>query len=178
CGASDDFEGLKKEWEEFYYAFGHPREGRSEADTMIPRVSSKLSMLVSHTIFSTFGKIRNENDGLFSAVFMNFIVAEDADEYSGDLVSGLYCKIVVQFEKYNDFVNAMKAFCGRSMKKHIRRYSAKSRLLTNMEQGWVLLELEENIGSHDGYRNEAVGYNTDDVRRKTFRVCMIHDHIL
>ncbi|WZZ51096.1 hypothetical protein YC2023_051203 [Brassica napus] len=82
-------------------------------------------------------------------------------EYSGDLVSGLYCKIVVQFEKYNDFVNAMKAFCGR--------YSAKSRLLTNMEQGWVLLELEENIGSHDGYRNEAVGYNTDDVRRKTFR---------
>ena len=58
------------------------------------------------------------------------------------------------------------------------RYSAKSRLLTNMEQGWVLLELEENIGSHDGYRNEAVGYNTDDVRRKTFRECMIHDHIL
>ncbi|KAG2288509.1 hypothetical protein Bca52824_048113 [Brassica carinata] len=105
---------------------GHPREGRSEADTMIPRVSSKLSMLVSHTIFSTFGKI------------------------SGDLVSGLYCKIVVQFEKYNDFVNAMKAFCGRSMKKEGTR-------------------LKENIGSHDGYRNEAVGYNTDDVRRKTFR---------
>ncbi|CDY27282.1 BnaC04g18620D [Brassica napus] len=118
CGASDDFEGLKKEWEEFYYAFGHPREGRSEADTMIPRVSSKLSMLVSHTIFSTFGKIRNENDGLFSAVFM------DADEYSGDLVSGLYCKIVVQFEKYNDFVNAMKAFCGRSMKKEGTRLKA------------------------------------------------------
>ncbi|CAF1836283.1 unnamed protein product [Brassica oleracea] len=101
-----------------YAISGHPREGRSEADTMIPRVSSKLSMLVSHTIFSTFGKIRNENDGLFSAVFM------DADEYSGDLVSGLYCKIVVQFEKYNDFVNAMKAFCGRSMKKEGTRLKA------------------------------------------------------
>lgn len=24
---------------------------------------------------------------------------------------------MVQFEKYNDFVNAMKAFCGRSMEK-------------------------------------------------------------
>lgn len=65
---SDDFERLKKDWEEFY-AFGHPREGRREADTMIlrgvpsrwfaeTRVSSKPSMLVAHTIFSTFGKIR------------------------------------------------------------------------------------------------------------------------
>jgi hypothetical protein len=118
---SDDFEKLKKDWEEFY-AFGHSREGRREADTIIlrgvpsrwfaePRVSSKPSMLVTHTIFSSFGKIRNLN------VAEDDDLGKDADEDSGDLISGLHCKIVVQFEKYNDFVNAMKAFCGRSMEK-------------------------------------------------------------
>lgn len=29
----------------------------------------------------------------------------------------------------------------------------------------------------DGYRNETAGYNTDDLRRKRFRVCMLYDHI-
>ncbi|KAF7846596.1 hypothetical protein BT93_L4062 [Corymbia citriodora subsp. variegata] len=68
---SDSFEGMRKEWEEFY-AFGnrgHSRGGRQEPDTIVlrglpsrwfaePRVSSKPSMLVTHTIFSTFGSIR------------------------------------------------------------------------------------------------------------------------
>nr|DAD41520.1 TPA_asm: hypothetical protein HUJ06_015843 [Nelumbo nucifera] len=69
----DDFEGLKKAWEDFY-AFNnrgsYSRGGRQQPDTIIlrgvpsrwfaePRVSSKPSMLVTHTIFSVFGRIRS-----------------------------------------------------------------------------------------------------------------------
>ncbi|KAL5185519.1 hypothetical protein HKD37_17G048980 [Glycine soja] len=39
---------------------------------------------------------------------------KDANEDSGDLVSGLYCKIVVQFEKYRDSHDALKVVCGRN----------------------------------------------------------------
>ncbi|CAL5418665.1 unnamed protein product [Camellia sinensis] len=65
---SDDF-GMRKEWEE-RNAFGYSRGGRQQLpDTIVlkgvpsrwfvePRVSSKPSMLVTHTIFSAFGKIR------------------------------------------------------------------------------------------------------------------------
>ncbi|CAG7889093.1 unnamed protein product, partial [Brassica rapa] len=177
---SDDFERLKKDWEEFY-AFGHPREGRREADTMIvrgvpsrwfaeTRVSSKPSMLVAHTIFSTFGNIRNFN------VAEDDNLGKDADEYSGDLVSGLYCKIVVQFEKYNDFVNAMKAFCGRSMQKEGTRLKADYELTWD-KVGFFQNSRRASDHRDDGYRNETAGYNTDDLRRKRFRVCMLYDHI-
>jgi arginine/serine-rich splicing factor 17 len=48
---------------------GYVRGGKQEPDTIVmkgvpsrwvaePRVSSKPSMLVTHTVFSTFGKIR------------------------------------------------------------------------------------------------------------------------
>lgn len=64
---SDDFDVMKKNWQEFY-AFQN-RSSRREPDTVVlrgvpsrwfaePRVSSKPSMLVTHTIFSKFGKIR------------------------------------------------------------------------------------------------------------------------
>ncbi|KAL0689885.1 hypothetical protein Bca4012_089563 [Brassica carinata] len=166
---SDDFERLKKDWEEF----GHPREGRREADTMIlrgvpsrwfaeTRVSSKPSMLVAHTIFSTFGKIRNFN------VAEDDNLGKDTDEYSGDLVSGLYCKIVVQFEKYNDFVNAMKAFCGRSMQKEGTRLKADYELTWD-KVGFFRNSRRASDHRDDGYRNETAGYNTDDLRRKRFR---------
>ncbi|CAL5376109.1 unnamed protein product [Camellia sinensis] len=71
---SDDF-GMTKEWEElnaFGNQVGHSRGGRQQQpDTIVlkgvprhwfaePRVSSKPSMLVTHTIFSAFGKIRLE----------------------------------------------------------------------------------------------------------------------
>jgi len=42
---------------------------------------------------------------------------KDENEGSGDLVSGLYCKIVVQFDKYKDCNDAMRVLCGRSMQK-------------------------------------------------------------
>lgn len=56
-------------------------------------------------------------------IFRNLYVAEDdglgkdANEDGGDLISGLHCKIVVQFEKYQDFYNTFKVLCGRSFQK-------------------------------------------------------------
>ncbi|KAI4337057.1 hypothetical protein L6164_015514 [Bauhinia variegata] len=135
---SDDFEGMKKAWEEFY-AFGnrggYSRGARQEPDTIVlrgvpsrwfaePRVSSKPSMLVTHTIFSTFGKIRNLN------VAEDDDLGKDANDDTGDLVSGLYCKIVVQFEKYRDFYDALKVLCGRSLQKQ------GSRLKADYEVNW------------------------------------------
>lgn len=60
---------------------------------------------------------------LLFTIIRNLNVAEDDDpgkdvnEDGGDLVSGLHCKIVVQFEKHKDFYNTFKAFCGRSLQK-------------------------------------------------------------
>ncbi|KAK4797004.1 hypothetical protein SAY86_029330 [Trapa natans] len=133
---SDDFEGMKKEWEE-HFAFGskgYSRGGRREPDTIVlrgvpsrwfaePRVSSKPSMLVTHTIFSTFGSIRN------ISVAEDNDFGQDGEEEAG-LVSGLHCKIVVQFEKFKDFHNALKVLCGRSMQKQ------GSRLLAGYEVSW------------------------------------------
>ncbi|KAK8646687.1 hypothetical protein V6N13_120467 [Hibiscus sabdariffa] len=49
----------------------------------------------------------------------SFIQAFNADEDDLDIgiVSGLHCKIVVQFEKYRDCYNVLKVLCGRSLKK-------------------------------------------------------------
>ncbi|KAK7310779.1 hypothetical protein RJT34_08496 [Clitoria ternatea] len=129
---SDDFERMKKDWQEFY-AF-QSRVSR-EPDTIVlrgvpsrwfaePRVSSKPSMLVTHTIFSTFGKIRNLN------VAEDDDLGKDANEDKEDLVSGLYCKIVVQFERYRDFHDALKVLCGRSLQKE------GSRLKVDYEVSW------------------------------------------
>lgn len=60
---------------------------------------------------------------MFLKLYRNLSVAEDnnlvenEDEESSDLVSGLHCKIVVQFEKYVDFYNALKVLSGRSLQK-------------------------------------------------------------
>ncbi|KAI5447185.1 hypothetical protein KIW84_014875 [Lathyrus oleraceus] len=65
----DDFDGMKKNWEEFYAFRNVNRSSKREPDTVVvsgvpsrwfaeTRVSSKPSMLVTHTIFSKFGKIR------------------------------------------------------------------------------------------------------------------------
>lgn len=139
---SDDFERMRKEWEE-YYAFGNrgnSRVAKQQPDTIVlrgvpsrwfaePRVSCKASMLVTHTILSAFGKIRNLS------------VAEDNDFSKNDgedkIIYGLYCKIVVQYEKYSDFQTAMKGLCGRSLQKE------GSRLKADYEVTW----------DKDGFRN-------------------------
>ncbi|KAJ8541196.1 hypothetical protein K7X08_002012 [Anisodus acutangulus] len=124
----DDFEGMKKEWEEInaFGARGYQRSGRMQPDTVVlkgmpsrwfaeTRVSSKPSMLVTHTIISALGKIRNLH------------VAEDngiGDDADGDIISGLHCKIVVRFEKHMDFFDALKVLCGRSLQKQGSRLRA------------------------------------------------------
>ncbi|GLT93588.1 hypothetical protein SLE2022_113760 [Rubroshorea leprosula] len=121
---SDDFERMKKDWEEFY-AFrnrGYPGGGKQEPDTIVlrgvpsrwfaePRVSSKPSMLVTRTAFSLFGKIRNLN------VTQDNDLGKDVDDDGLNLVSGLNCKIVVQFETYRDFFNTFKVLCSHSLLK-------------------------------------------------------------
>ncbi|KAJ4701613.1 A-kinase anchor protein 17A-like protein [Melia azedarach] len=186
---SDDFEKTRRDWEEFY-AFGNRgySRGKQEPDTIVirgvpsrwfaePRVSSKPSMLVTHTIFSTFGKIRNLN------------VAEDDDpgkdvgEDGGDIIPGLHCKIVVQFEKYRDFYNTIKVLCGRSLQKQ------GSKLKADYEVSWDKDGFFHNSRNQEDeksdrmpvkpagqYRSKAPRrepygsqFSSDDNRRKRFK---------
>ncbi|KAL3514372.1 hypothetical protein ACH5RR_027089 [Cinchona calisaya] len=188
--ASDDFQAMKKDWEELV-AFGnrgYNRGGRQQPDTIVlrgvpsrwfaePRVSSKPSMLVTHSIFSAFGQIRNldvaeDND-----------LGRDADEDEVEIVSGLQCKIVVRFEKYRDFYNAFKVLCGRSLQKEGSRLRADyevtwdkdgffrhSRTQTEERSRWVPASGTAN------YRGEAprrqyhtTRYSPDEARPKRFK---------
>ncbi|KAJ9674210.1 hypothetical protein PVL29_023644 [Vitis rotundifolia] len=157
--ATDDFQGMKKDWEDFY-AFGNRgysrgESGRQQPDTIVlrgapsrwlaePRVSSKPSMLVTHTIFSTFGKIRNLN------VAEDNDLGDKADEDDGDIVSGLHCKVVVQFERYRDFYNALKVLCGRSLQKQ------GSRLRADYEVSWDKDGFFRNTRSHAQERSSRM----------------------
>ncbi|KAL7085318.1 hypothetical protein ACP275_14G275000 [Erythranthe tilingii] len=186
----DDFEGMRKEWEELaaFGTRGYSRSEKQQPDTIIlrglpsrwfaePRVSSKPSMLVTHTIFSGFGKIRNldvseDND-----------IGEDEDEDGGNLVTGLNCKIVVQFESHKDFCNALKILSGRSLNKQGSRLRAdyevtwdrdgffrNSRNRSEQSKRWMPVT---DVGN---YRNEASGRHAqvsrispDDARRKRLK---------
>ncbi|XP_062188444.1 uncharacterized protein LOC133891722 isoform X2 [Phragmites australis] len=124
---SEDFRAMRKSWEDFYSSqllnSRNPvRKTAKRPDTIIisgvpsrwfaeTRISSKPSTLVTHTIFSALGKIRNLN-----------IANDDESEAKEDgtnkgLICGLNCKVWVQFESYDDFHDAMKALCGRSLEK-------------------------------------------------------------
>lgn len=192
---SDDFERLKKDWEEFFAFEARPSQGysrstRREPDTIIlrglpsrwfaePRVSSRPSMLVTHTIFSMFGKIRNLN------VAEDDDLGKDTDEDDGDIVSGLHCKVVVQFEKYRDFHDALKVLSSRSLQKE------GSPMKADYEVTWDKDGFFENTRQHHAqgrtirmagmggghHRNEASRRPTydsryspdDDVRPKRFK---------
>ncbi|XP_073104124.1 uncharacterized protein [Elaeis guineensis] len=190
--SSDDFEKMEESWKKFYA--GNSASGVARRpDTIIvrgvpsrwfaePRVSSKASMLVTHTIFSVFGKIRNLNVGGDDDLGKK---AEDAD---GEIVSGLNCKVWVQFEHYSDFYNAMKVLCGRSMQKE------GSRLKVDYEVTWdrdgffrsVLQKTAQSYGQERGasmqmmaghIRNETMGrqsqntrFDSDGGRSKRFRL--------
>lgn len=129
----EDFDGVKRSWEEFYR--NSSRGMARRPDTIIvkgvpsrwfaePRVSSKPSMLVTHTIFSVLGKIRKLN------VAEDDDLGKNSEGSKGEIVSGLTCKAWVQFETYDDFYNAMKVLCGRSMLKE------GSRLKVDYEVNW------------------------------------------
>ncbi|KAM7266671.1 hypothetical protein ACFE04_004568 [Oxalis oulophora] len=185
---SDEFERMRKEIDE-YYVFRGDR-GR-EADTIIvrdvpcrwfaePRVSLKPSMLVTHTIFSFFGKIRNlyvaeDND-----------IGKDADEDNKGLISGLNCKIVVQFEKKSDFWNALKMLCGRSLQKEGSRLKADFEVTWDKDDFFQISRSQTKdkdsswparVGVGQ-YRREASRQqeldgshlNSDDTRRKRFKI--------
>ncbi|KNA17341.1 hypothetical protein SOVF_080480 [Spinacia oleracea] len=185
---SDDFQTMKKEWQEFY-AFGpgsYSRSGKKEPDTIIlrglpsrwfaePRVSSKPSMLVTHTIFSTFGKIRNLN------VAEDDDLGKDTDADDEDLISGLQCKVIVQFEQHKAFHNALKVLCSRSLQKE------GSRMKADYDVTWDKDGFFQNAKSNTQkrnsripeigawqYRNEGRSsyisrYSPEDVRSKRFK---------
>jgi len=138
--AYDDFKAMKKSWEDFYaselVSIRNPvRKIAKRPDTILvrgvpsrwfaeTRISSKASTLVTHTIFSALGKIRTlniSNDDEFGA---------SKDGTNKGLISGLNCKVWVQFESYDDFHNAMNALCGRSLEKE------GSRLKVDYEVTW------------------------------------------
>ena len=52
---------------------------------------------------------------------LNVVGDDDLGNHSegnrGEIASGLTCKAWVQFENYDDFFDAMKVLCGRSMQK-------------------------------------------------------------
>ncbi|KAI3460149.1 hypothetical protein Pfo_016812 [Paulownia fortunei] len=186
----DDFEGMRKEWEEIaaFGTRGYTRSERQQPDTIIlrgvpsrwfaePRVSSKPSMLVTHTIFSAFGKIRNLDVG------EDIDIGEDEDDDGGDLVSGLHCKIVVQFEGHKDFYNALKVLCGRSFSKQGSRLRAdyevtwdrdgffrNGRSRTEQSKKWMPATGVGNYRSEASGRQSQVSRNSpDDARRKRFK---------
>ncbi|KAF0908362.1 hypothetical protein E2562_025043 [Oryza meyeriana var. granulata] len=182
---SDDFRAMKKSWENFYaselLSSRNPvRKIAKRPDTIVvrgvpsrwfaeTRISSKASTLVTHTIFSAFGKIRNLN-----------ISSDDEwgakqDGTNKDIISGLNCKVWVQFENYDDFNCAMKALCGRSLEKE------GSRLKVDYEVNWdregffrnaqykpVRSNLEERDSSAHG-RKKHYTSRIDSDHRKRFR---------
>ncbi|KAK6116031.1 hypothetical protein DH2020_008300 [Rehmannia glutinosa] len=185
----DNLEGMRKEWEEIeaFGTRGYPRSER-QPDTIIlrgvpsrwfaePRVSSKPSMLVTHTIFSALGKIRNLDVGEDNDR------GEDEDEDGGDLVSGLHCKIVVQYEGHKGFYNALKILCGRSLNKQGSRlradyevtwdrdgYFRNGRSRTEQSKRWAPATGVGNYRSEASQRQSQVSrVSPDDARRKRFK---------
>ncbi|XXG48812.1 hypothetical protein AAC387_Pa02g3157 [Persea americana] len=194
---SDDFDRVNKSWEEFYAFDGrgayYSRGARYRPDTLVlegvpsrwfaePRVSSKPSMLVTHTIFSVFGKIRKLNvagdDDLGKTM-------EEPKEQG--IVSGLQCKIWVQFENYQDFFNAMKVLCGRSIQKqgsrlrvdydvtwdrdgYFRNLQRKTSTNQVQERGSQMLPLARD-SKHEAPRlqSQVTRLSSDDTRSKRFR---------
>nr|GEU59639.1 hypothetical protein [Tanacetum cinerariifolium] len=160
----DEFEEMRKEWEG---DTGYSRGRKREPDTIVlrgvpsrwfaeTRVSSKPSMLVTHTIFSALGKIRNldvaEDDGM----------GKDADEDDEDIVRGLQCKIVVRFEDHSEFCKALKVLCGRSLQKQGSRLKADYEVTWDKEGVFRIArsQIEENSRSvpkvaAGNYRSEA-----------------------
>ncbi|CAM8973077.1 unnamed protein product [Rhodiola kirilowii] len=166
---SDDFDRMVKEWDEMQ-AFGDRGYSRGggggrlqRPDTIVmrgvpsrwfaePRVSSKPSMLVTHTIFSFFGKIRYIISEQMFRQFQyecNLNVAEDddlgndGDGENEDIVPGLNCKVVVRFESYKDFCNALKALSGRSLQKK------GSRMVADYEVTWDTSYSQERSGRNN-----------------------------
>eukprot|EP00252_Welwitschia_mirabilis_P017512 TRINITY_DN3879_c0_g1_i1.p1 TRINITY_DN3879_c0_g1~~TRINITY_DN3879_c0_g1_i1.p1 ORF type:complete len:191 (-),score=39.29 TRINITY_DN3879_c0_g1_i1:262-834(-) len=170
----DDFEKMQKNWTDFFASRSRGRYSRNDMqqpDTIIvegvpsrwfsePRVSSNVSLLVTHTIFSKFGRIRNLN------VVGNNDLCDIAKAIKEDITLALQCKVWVQYESYGSFYNAMKAMCGRSMVKEGSRLKANYRVSWDKE-GYFL---SQNISFRESekQRHRQVG-NTQIVARSLER---------
>ncbi|KAI3903342.1 hypothetical protein MKW98_031996 [Papaver atlanticum] len=126
---SDDFDRMKKSWEGFY-AFDSRGVFCEDSKATTRYTDTKR----------VFGKIRNLN------------AAGDFDlvRNGKSIFSGLQCKIVVQFEKYDDFCNAMKVLCGRSIQKQ------GSHLEGEYEVTWVKGEFFHNSLQTNGPLQDTV----------------------
>lgn len=85
---------------------------------------SHFGELTPHTLFF----------GILLPIFRNLNISSD-DEWGAkqdgtnkEIISGLNCKVWVQFENYDDFNSAMQALCGRSLEKVRFSYSVTSYL--------------------------------------------------
>ncbi|CAK9235566.1 unnamed protein product [Sphagnum troendelagicum] len=123
----NDFEVVKRSWEAI---FGPNPTGmrRTGPTTLVlrgvpsrwfaePRVSSKPSVLVTHTIFSKFGEIRNLE------VMSNGDVSKVGKEV-GSMAATLQCIVWVQFENHASFCNAVQSLCGHVMQKEGSSFKA------------------------------------------------------
>ncbi|XP_024391205.1 uncharacterized protein [Physcomitrium patens] len=117
---TNNFDALKQSWEA---VFGPRRgEGAQAGPTTLtlkgvpsrwfaePRVSSKPSVLVTHTIFSSFGEIRNLE------VLGNEELAKNPRDV-GSMAAALQCQVWVQFINHASFCKTLQTFCGRAMQK-------------------------------------------------------------
>ncbi|KAJ1291649.1 hypothetical protein BS78_02G331900 [Paspalum vaginatum] len=183
---SDDFAAMKKSWEDFYasellHSRNPVRKIAKRPDTIIiggvpsrwfaeTRISSKPSTLVTHTIFSVLGKIRNLN-------ICNDDELEAKDGANKELVSGLNCKVWVQFESYDDFYDAMKALCGRSLEKEGSRLKVDYEITWDREGYFRIAQYEparSNLGERDAsapVHGQKKHYNSriESGHRKRFR---------
>ncbi|XP_068654995.1 uncharacterized protein [Aristolochia californica] len=187
----DDFERMKLSWEGIVgfrsYNRGYYSKGTSQRpDTLVleglpsrwfaePRVSSKPSMLVTHTIFSAMGRIRNLNvDG------DDDLGKTSGAASSGAIMPGLQCRIQIQFETHEDFCNAFRVLCGRSMQKQGSRLRADYKVTWDKDgifRDKTQPRLERNqMQERTNFRNEASRFPSqftragiDGSRPKRFR---------
>uniref|UniRef100_M8B6R1 Uncharacterized protein n=1 Tax=Aegilops tauschii TaxID=37682 RepID=M8B6R1_AEGTA len=110
--ASDDFTAMKKSWEDFYAS-------ELFSASMGWESGEEDSKKTRHNSCERTLNISNDDE-----------LEEKKDETNKGLISGLNCKVWVQFESYDDFHNAMKALCGRSLEKE------GSRLKVNYDVTW------------------------------------------
>uniref|UniRef100_A0A0E0QAH9 Uncharacterized protein n=1 Tax=Oryza rufipogon TaxID=4529 RepID=A0A0E0QAH9_ORYRU len=195
---SDDFRAMKKSWENFYaselLSSRNPvRKIAKRPDTILvrgvpsrwfaeTRISSKASTLVMNCP-SHFGELTPHTlfFGILLPIFRNLNISSD-DEWGAkqdgtnkEIISGLNCKVWVQFENYDDFNSAMQALCGRSLEKE------GSRLKVDYEVTWdhegffrnaqyepVRSNLEERNSSAHGRKKHYTSRIESD-HRKRFR---------
>ncbi|KAL8154048.1 hypothetical protein V2J09_011808 [Rumex salicifolius] len=170
---SDDFERIKKEWEEhlaFGNARGFSRSAKYEPDTLILRGLPSRWFAEPRLTLNRNLNVAEDDD-----------LGKDADEDGTDIVPGLNCKIVVQFEKYSDFCNAIKILCGRSLQKEGSRLKADYELSWDKDEffrsGRNLTQGKSSWAASQGqYRNEPPRrqpydsrYSPDRSRTKRFK---------